>query len=318
MYGFLLSKEDIGLAKAEVEALVGCGGKLDENFLLLDHDDVNGLEKRLAYTNFILKVLFECNKKVLLENVERFDLHKHYKENFCVRVVGKGYTEKELADAVYHKLRDPKVELEDPKTRFVFVLTEKKAYLCVALAEVEKSFELRKAHKRPRLYPVSLHPKLARCCVNLTGVKLKEEILDPFCGTGGILLEAGLMGLKAAGFDIDDGMLEMSRENLEFFGVKDFKLEKMDARCFAGKYKHIVTDLPYGKNTKSVDLFRLYSDFLANVEDKLLHRAVIIFPSDFNHKDLLSKFKKLHLMAEFNYYVHKSMSKKIVVVSAKR
>ncbi len=44
-----------------------------------------------------------------------------------------------------------------------------------------------------------MSPKLARCMVNLTGVKENDLVLDPFCGTGGILIEAGIMGARVIG-----------------------------------------------------------------------------------------------------------------------
>ena len=67
--------------------------------------------------------------------------------------------------------------------------------------------------------PTSLHPQLARCCVNLTGIKKDETLLDPFCGTGGILIEAGLMGLNCIGGDISDWVLKKCRENIKESGL---------------------------------------------------------------------------------------------------
>ncbi len=48
--------------------------------------------------------------------------------------------------------------------------------------------EARKVTHRPFSLPISLHPKLARALVNLARVPMGGVLLDPFCGTGGILL----------------------------------------------------------------------------------------------------------------------------------
>ncbi|MBW2993758.1 hypothetical protein KY317_04250, partial [Candidatus Woesearchaeota archaeon] len=81
--------------------------------------------------------------------------------------------------------------------------------------ELEQKFGLRKPHLKPGFHPVSLNPKLARAMVNLTGIR-KGIILDCFCGVGGILVEAGLIGLKPVGYDIDQRMTDASRINLEY------------------------------------------------------------------------------------------------------
>jgi len=58
--------------------------------------------------------------------------------------------------------------------------------------ELKSGFGKRKPHMRPGFHPSSLNPKLARAFVNLTGIR-KGTIVDMFCGTGGILIEAGLI-----------------------------------------------------------------------------------------------------------------------------
>ncbi|MCK4365573.1 MAG: DNA modification methylase, partial [Thermoplasmatales archaeon] len=97
---------------------------------------------------------------------------------------------RELAD-VYTKDRD--VILENPDNEIRGLITDSKVYVGLKTAEINRSqFEERKIQHRPFFSPISLHPKLARALVNLSSIKKDETLLDPFCGTGGILLEAGL------------------------------------------------------------------------------------------------------------------------------
>lgn len=63
-----------------------------------------------------------------------------------------------------------------------------------------------------------LPPKLARTMVNLAvpGAE-KKRILDPFCGTGTVLLESLMLGHEALGSDIRADAVKNTRENLEWF-----------------------------------------------------------------------------------------------------
>jgi tRNA (guanine10-N2)-dimethyltransferase len=328
---FLLSKENIELAKAEVLALTNYT-KYDmvENLLILETDK-KGLENRLAYTHRIYRFLFETNYKGLVEKMQCFDWQSVYNNNFCLRIEHldatlctnqpnrrkiasadtASFSEKELAGNVWRKLKKPKVNLTNPKTKIELFFSKNKVICGLLLSEISNDFNERKAHLRPGFSPVSLHPRLARALVNICGIKKGETLLDPFCGTGGILIEAGLMGIKAVGYDIDDEMLGKAKENIRFYNLKNIKLIKQDATKIAEKYDYIVTDFPYGKNTKKVDLLKLYKHFLLTLKKILRKKAVIVFPDFVNFKKLLKKFK---IEQEFSYYIHRSLSKRIVVI----
>ena len=81
--------------------------------------------------------------------------------------------------------------------------------------------------KRDRTKPYSdrhkglLPPKIARILVNLAvGVDDPEgqTLLDPFCGSGTILIEAGVMKMNLIGNDLDPVQTAGARRNLDFFG----------------------------------------------------------------------------------------------------
>lgn len=65
-----------------------------------------------------------------------------------------------------------------------------------------------------------LPPKLAQIIINLaasqTDPKFGSVVLDPFCGTGVVLLEASLMGFDVYGSDLEPRMVEYSEANLEW------------------------------------------------------------------------------------------------------
>jgi tRNA (guanine10-N2)-dimethyltransferase len=50
--------------------------------------------------------------------------------------------------------------------------------------------------------------------------RANTTLLDPFCGTGVVLQEALLMGYKAVGTDLEQRMVDYSRQNLEWLSLK--------------------------------------------------------------------------------------------------
>jgi tRNA G10 N-methylase Trm11 len=90
-------------------------------------------------------------------------------------------------------------------------------------------------HKDSR---ISLSPRLARTLINIANPKRKGVLLDPFCGTGTILIEALSMGIRSVGSDISKKRITRVRENLEkMFPQSDgkFKLLVSDIRDLADK-----------------------------------------------------------------------------------
>ncbi len=352
-YLLLLSKDNLELARKEAVAVLNLRKvKQDNGILLIDCNKIL-VASRLAYSKKIFKFLFESNKKDIVKKIQNFSWKKYYKRNFCVRILNftsklskysEIYSEKELADIIWRQLKNnltfknslnkPKVDLENPRTNIYFIFTNKKVYATLLIKEIEHNFEQRKPHNRAVLYPVSLHPKLARAMVNLTSAKKGNIILDPFCGVGGILIEAGLLGMKPVGYDIDEKMVMNSKLNLEYYNIKRFLLERRDAIQLKEPVDYVVTDLPYARNTKikttsenvkislKIDindsprikaLEKFYYEFLIALKHSLRKKAVIGFPDFINYKKLIRK-SKLKIGYEVTHYLHKSLSKKIVVV----
>ncbi len=66
-----------------------------------------------------------------------------------------------------------------------------------------------------------LPPKLARMMLNLTGLEpTKSSVLDPFCGSGTVLMEALLLGFKKIyGSDISQQAIADTKINLDWLAV---------------------------------------------------------------------------------------------------
>jgi len=267
---FLLSGENLDLAAAEAERLH------DAKPLARRHDllflDVPAVTPGLAFTRSVSKVVAAATVGDLDQALPAVPWHEFVQPPFCVRTYGAGaekVDEAELAGFVWRGLEahgiTPSVDLVKPKTTITVTFTNSDAHVdghpAALPTEVfvgvlawrnDDKFSERRAHLRPRNHPTSLAPKLARAMINLAGPKAEtESILDPFCGSGGLLLEGALAGRAMTGVDIDAEQVRRAEENLAAAGVGAI-LAVGDARkCdLLGAYDAIVTDAPYGRNSK--------------------------------------------------------------------
>ena len=137
--------------------------------------------------------------------------------------------------------------------------------------------------------------------------------MDPFCGTGGILLEAGLIGAKVIGSDIEEKMIEGCKKTLDHYNIKNYELFCCDIGDIAKHVKNVdavVTDLPYGKSTTTMgeSVFDLSSRAFDSISSilKKKSRAVVGLPNS----DLISVGENyLTLVDIFEFRVHRSLTR---------
>jgi tRNA (guanine10-N2)-dimethyltransferase len=154
---------------------------------------------------------------------------------------------------------------------------------------------------------------MARALVNLSCVRSGELLLDPFCGTGGILIEAGLLGAHPVGSDTDPVMVAGSRVNVpdgDFFLADASRLSLQD-HCMDA----IVTDLPYGQSSviTACSLEHLYRGSLEEIGRVLRagHRAVVV-----THRDISPIARQYFTIAgRHTQRVHKSLTRHILVLT---
>jgi len=138
--------------------------------------------------------------------------------------------------------------------------------------EVSKGrFLEREPQRKPAFHPTTLKPKLARALINLSRAGEGNVLLDPFCGAGSVLIEAGILGINTIGSDFDDEMIVRAKKNLIFYKIKKHKTLIGDATGLEGILEKesvdaIATDLPYGRSSRAStkDLSKLYEKFLSS------------------------------------------------------
>lgn len=84
---------------------------------------------------------------------------------------------------------------------------------------------------RPQSDAVSgmLPPKLAKIMINLSGVCKNNILLDPFCGSGTVLMEASMLGIKnIIGTDKSDKAIADTKENMDWLiDEMQIKIDKL-------------------------------------------------------------------------------------------
>ncbi len=210
------------------------------------------------------------------------------------------------------------VDLLNPESRILCFKNNHQGYNIAIETPVDKDFVHRKPQNRPYFHPTAINPKIARVLVNLARTKKGDRLLDPLCGTGGILIEAGLMGMKIFGYDVDKKMVEGSRENFEYYCLSGDveKRDSMELDQISEKFDAIVTDPPYGRSSFMTDrnIERFYSDFLSSASNVLDSGKYLVMIMPDSHKFDSDEFD---IKETYSVYVHKSLTRKIFVLKRK-
>jgi tRNA (guanine10-N2)-dimethyltransferase len=206
------------------------------------------------------------------------------------------YLAKDLAKPIWNSFKSPRVSLEEPDVEFSFLFYKdpNKIHFCKKLYENEKEYLERMPKLRPITKPYTLKSDIARASLNLLKIK-KGLVLDPFCGIGGILLEAYDLGFEIIGNDISWNDLKYMKKNFDYYYPKakytrtlaDSSSQFLKDNSIDG----IVTDIPYGKSSRKMGE-DLYEDFLNTAKNYLKRnsRIIIIYANFLEFKNIALKY----------------------------
>ena len=294
-------------------------------------ESVKSVTSRAAMTRVCCLEMFNCDaiETEILQEI-RFSRPEDFvkqKESFAVRIrrirataphINRGALERKLGEQILKKVEDTKVNLTTPKKTFFGVLTENRLVFGLKMAEISpKSFIERRPNRKPFFHPTALPAKLARCIVNLAKPKVGELVLDPFCGTASLLVEAGLIRCMVLGFDAQHRMIRGSLRNLAYYGIKPEGMIVADAKQPPVKEVDcIVTDPPYGRSATTLGLRteQIVKDFLFASQEsiKKKHRICIASPKSIRigriGKESGFKHVESHMV-----YVHGGLTREIAV-----
>ncbi len=339
---FIQSQEHSQLPQAELKAVSESEGikgnikRITNGLILLENIDKKNIDnyyktfvKRLAYTHEIHEIIKIFNLKDLEENILKINWKKIINKTFAVRAkrfetnIDTPYIERKVGSLILKTINNKdniKVKLNKPNTIIRIVIYKNKVYLAIEKYKLNKKhFQEIKPHKRPFFHPGSMSPKLARCMVNLSRVKENDLLLDPFCGTGGILIEAGFIGCKVIGSDINWKMKNGTKINLDYYKISDYKIFNVDIRELKmyEKVDSVVTDPPYGISTSTGDINRdkIFEEFLSNIYNNMKDDAYLCMASP-HYIDLHTIIKKIgfKILEQYPIKMHRSLTRIITVI----
>lgn len=339
LFAFELSGEHETLPESEVFACMRALG-IDHRIvrsecqrLLLDlgadPDRVSRmLSERLAMTHRIISAIFECDpsESSILESIRDADIIVPHGETFSVRVkqirgsfLSSTRMEKYIGEIIFenNKVNGVKVDLINPDHRFRAIITGNSCIFGEVIASINrKQFGERKPHKKPFFYPGAISPKIARAIVNLCEIRENDLVLDPFCGTGGILVEAGMIGARVIGIDVQRSMIQGAGMNLGSHGF-EYRLICGDACNLPVADQSIdvvITDPPYGRSAivMAESIESLYKNALSEIYRVMKNGRYAVVISDFELSwadDIGFEMVELHTQR-----VHRSLTRYIMLL----
>lgn len=147
------------------------------------------------------------------------------------------------------------VDLETPDHVLRAVFSDDLVGLGWEVAVSVRDYGPRRPTNRPFFQPGGMSPLLARALLNLALPTDPDRatVVDPMCGTGGLLIEAGLIGATAIGVDAQRRMVAGARRNLATYLDDGFAILQGDATTpplRSGLADAVVMDVPYGRQSK--------------------------------------------------------------------
>ena len=175
-------------------------------------------------------------------------------------------------------------------------------FLALTIATIPSTSFQERDLKRPyQNSTISLSPRIARMLVNMTMLNEGQRLLDPFCGTGTILMEAAVLNINVIGFDKDSQKIKGTWQNINW--LRD-----------AGRISKNVHAKLQRRNARDLRFFDRDSiDAIAT--EPILIPPLKRFPSEEEAKDmLLDSFKTYREFLRSAEYVLKRNGKIALVI----
>ncbi len=339
-YVFLLSGIYETLPKAELEstlAILDPGHVITET---LDRVVVAETKEttaklvvgRTAYTKLSARLLgtSPTHEKQIIESINLNLLVQLLPENSTIAVRGKRIggasidkvkVEGELGRVILRNIPGLRVNLRNPSHIIIFISHPEKTYIGLIISSKPKHFfKDRIAGRRPFTLPSAMQPDFSRCMVNLARARIGGRILDPFAGTGGIMIEAALLGYKVYGVELKEWIARGGLRNLKHYCPGREHMIVGDARKVMFRenvFEAVVTDPPYGRSTVVPERSFLFlvGEFLSSLNGLLVDdgRVVMASPEEYDVEDIASAYG-FKVAEVHKAKVHGSLVRKVVVM----
>jgi len=312
---FELSGEHPEIPFAEIESV---GSITDREVQVAVAECTNPADAgRLAMTHNVMEYLGECHADAASFKDLLDSLGLSVEGTFAGRVkkvTGTCIEESQLTlEKIIGSEIDGPVSLNNPEYEFRAVFSGERCFFGKVICRIDRGgFSCRNPMRRPFFHPGVMMPLFARTMVNLSLAMPSDYFYDPFCGTGGIMLEANLLGCRIFGGDMDPLMLEGCRQNLP--GAELFRTNASSMPFGDDTFDAVATDLPYGQSVCILggSLDKLYDDSLSEIRRTLKpgRRAVVV-----THTDVRKVAEEYFIVRNFfEQRVHKSLTRRVMVL----
>ncbi len=298
LYYFILSGLNEPLAFSELKALLDTynienyRSYLHSKLVLIESNELSSdIVKKIVYRSgmikeggYALKIMDSIKPEILLDIVE--NLTNSFKWiDYWIKIINiKGLSLSTELERIRDYIRSVDPRMMPRSNNIINVISVEGFYIIgLRLATIPtKEFYERRPSIRPFFRSIALPVYLSRSLVNLSRVKEGMTFLDPFCGTGSILIEAALIGLRTIGLDLNWEMARGSVSNLRSYGLKiPFTIvgNALNLPLPEGSIDAIATDPPYGRaaSTYGEKVKEVYNGFLREAYRVLRNRRYLVF-----------------------------------------
>jgi tRNA (guanine10-N2)-dimethyltransferase len=270
-YEVYLLGNNLSLARCEITSLVqritDCAEFQWNGRFGAIKSDVNPLpflRRRAVLTHEVGKVLTEGTNisDVVRDLIKSMFESNDSRKTFAVKVIdvdsslqsGEKTSLSSTIGSCIQKLTRRPVSLKHPQEVYTLFVMEGKWLLSKSYStSLCKELQDVRARQYPFFHPSMMNSVLARVMCNIAGVLPSDIVLDPFCGGGGILVEAEKIGARVIGIDRNWRLLSGAKSNLASLKEYHHTLIQSDSRYLPiDDVDRIVTDPPYGKSSSTL------------------------------------------------------------------
>jgi len=302
----------------------GCKGRSEEGVLKYIFKRSSCVKRALKIyitsDSYNLKELYSSDLKEYISGFKHVAIHVHL---YNPRIIRREEIDSVIDDIykLYVKGLHLNVDLEKPDVTIGVYNVEDIILVGIELYdELRKGFEYRRAKYRPVFSPFSLHPKLAKLMINLSGVREGGILIDPFCGVASIPMESSLLSIETICVEYFfkwciGGLknVEWIDETLNYIDVVNADSLKDILRIHEyGNDIYVVTDPPYGRITSTGyrDIASIYRNF---IEKYVSHAKRSVFMSPEEIDDYIYKYN-LRVNFKSVIPVHRNLKRILYVV----
>lgn len=231
--------------------------------------------------------------------------------------------EKEIGYLIYKN--GYKASMNNSDIEFRVYILNNKYILSKIIAKINHiEYKSRDPKNKPFFHPGVILSNISRVICNLANIKKNDLVLDPFCGTGGLLIESLLLGANVVGIEIKEKILNGARINFNYYSNKyyiknnKYNLIIGDASKIPfrkNSFDAVISDFPYGQSTSIIghSLNQLYLYSIAEIYRILKKDKYAVIVSSIEIKDIIYKFN-FKIINIYKQRIHKSLTRFITVI----